>query len=103
MVVPSAYAGLSLRRALAGRAGTPGLVNVRFLPLNRVAELLGAPALAQPDRRPLTPALRAAAVRAALADEPGVFGPVATHGATERAIAATLRDLAPRPTRRSPG
>jgi ATP-dependent helicase/nuclease subunit B len=95
VAVPSAYAGLSLRRALAGRAGTPGLVNVRFLPLNRVAELLGAPALAQPDRRPLTPAVRAAAVRAALADEPGVFGPVATHGATERAVAATLRDLAP--------
>lgn len=95
VAVPSAYAGLSLRRALAGRAGTPGLVNVRFLALNRVAELLGAPALAQPDRRPLTPAIRAAAVRAALADEPGVFGPVASHGATERAVAATLRDLAP--------
>lgn len=95
VAVPSAYAGLSLRRGLAGRADTPGLVNVRFLSLNRVAELLGAPSLAQPDRRPLTPALRAAAVRAALAEEPGVFGPVATHGATERAVDATLRDLAP--------
>jgi ATP-dependent helicase/nuclease subunit B len=95
VAVPSAYAGLSLRRALAGRADTPGLVNVRFLSLNRVAELLGAPSLAQPDRRPLTPALRAAAVRTALADEPGVFSPVAAHGATERALDATLRDLAP--------
>ena len=39
VAVPSIYAGLSLRRELGRRPG--GLVNVRFLSLNRVAELQG--------------------------------------------------------------
>jgi len=93
VATPSPFAGLSLRRSLATRPGRPGLVNVRFLPLARIAELLGAPALAVAGRRPLTPPLRSEAVRAVLADEPGPFGTAAAHPATERALAATFAEL----------
>lgn len=86
----STYAGLSLRRRLA-RASP--LLNVRFLPMARVAELLGAPRLAQAGRRPLVPAVEHAAVRVALADPPPALAAVAAHPATERSMVETLRDL----------
>lgn len=100
VAVPSNYAGLSLRRSVgAGElslfqlSGRDGLVNVRFYVLARVAELLGAAALASQGRRPLTGPVRAEAVRAALAADPGVFRDVAEHAATERSLDATFRDL----------
>ena len=90
VAVPSTYAGLALRRALA----TPdGLVNVRFLALARLAELLGAPALAAQRRRPLTRPLRAEAVRAVLADAGPPLASVASHPATERALDASFLEL----------
>ena len=91
VVVPSNYAGLSLRRRLAALA--PGLVNVGFLVLARLAELLGAPALARAGRRPLSPAVLAHAVRSVLAADPGVFKEVAAHPATERALVRAYHDL----------
>jgi RecB family exonuclease len=93
VAVPSTYAGLSLRREAGRRPG--GLVNLRFLSLNRVAELLGAPVLATPGRVPLTATRRAGAIRAALhhADRP--FRDLAGHPATTRAFAATLAELDP--------
>jgi RecB family exonuclease len=95
VAVPSSYSGLALRRrdARFGVAGAPGLVNVRFLALNRVAELLGAPFLAEPDRVPLTREARLDATRVALAEAPGVFAPVAGHPSTVRALAAAFEDL----------
>ncbi|HZQ29114.1 MAG TPA: PD-(D/E)XK nuclease family protein [Acidimicrobiales bacterium] len=93
VVVPSNYAGLSLRRLLAREA--PGVANVRFLSLPRLAELLAAPRLAASGRRPVTPALAAHAVRRALAADPGVFKAVAHHPATERALTRAYRDLRP--------
>src|SRR3954471_17049115 len=91
VAVPSAYAGLSLRRLLGSRPG--GLGHVQFLPMARVAELLGAPALAATGRRPLTEPVRLQAIRAVLAEEPGTFAEVATHPATERTLARALREL----------
>ncbi|MFO7590987.1 MAG: PD-(D/E)XK nuclease family protein [Acidimicrobiia bacterium] len=91
VAVPSTYTGLSLRRGLGRRP--PGIVNVRFLSLGRVAELLGAPFLAEPGRRPLTPALATGAVRAVLADDDHGFGALADHPATVRSLLATFRDL----------
>lgn len=95
VAVPSNYAGLSLRRhgARFGTDGARGLVNVRFLALNRVAELLGAPFLAEPDRVPLTPEARLEAARVALAEAPGVFAPVAGHPSTVRALVGAFHDL----------
>ncbi|HEX6312390.1 MAG TPA: PD-(D/E)XK nuclease family protein [Acidimicrobiia bacterium] len=91
VVTPSLTAGLALRRGLARRPGRGGVVNVRFLPLARVAELLGGPALA--DARPLSAPVRAEAVRAALAGRPGAFARAATHPATVRSLDTTFRDL----------
>src|SRR3972149_6797504 len=100
VAVPSNYAGLSLRfqlgagdLSLAAVSGREGLVNVRFLVLARVAELLGAPLLAARGLRPLTGPVRAEAVRAVLAAAPGVFRETAGHAATERSLESTFRDL----------
>jgi ATP-dependent helicase/nuclease subunit B len=90
VAVPSTYAGLALRRALARPSG---LVNVRFLALARVSELLGAPTLAEGRRRPLTRPLRAEAVRAVLADAGPPLARVAGHPATERALDASFLEL----------
>ena len=84
VIVPSNYAAVSTRRALAGRPG--GAANVTFLTLFRLAERLGAASLAAAGRRPVSTPVLAQAVRSVLAAEPGVFAPVADHPATELAL-----------------
>jgi len=96
VVVPSNFAGLQLRRSLAAEGD--GLVNVRFLVLPRLAELLGAPLLTAEGRRPLTPWLQYAAIRSALASHDGALAAVADHPSTPKALATTFRDL-----RQAPG
>jgi RecB family exonuclease len=99
VVVPSNHVGVAARRLLASGTLGPtcshgrGLVAVSFLTTYRLAELLGAPALAATGRRPVSTPVIAAALRAALADEPGLFAPVAQHPATETALVATYREL----------
>jgi RecB family exonuclease len=100
VAVPSNYAGLSLRGTLGfgqlsldSVSGREGLVNVRFLVLARIAELLGAPLLAAKGKRPLTAAVRAEAVRAVLSRDPGPFAEVLDHTSTERSLDSTFRDL----------
>ncbi len=90
VIVPSNYAGLSIRRSLAARRP---LVNVRFQVLARLAELLGAPALVAAGQRPLTPWIAVMAVRSALAQDPGVFSRVASHPSTARELHRTFREL----------
>ena len=80
VVVPSTYAGLDLRHEL----GRHGSTNVHFLILGRLAELLGAPALAAQGRRPLTPLVEAAAVRAVASEAGGSLEPVRQHPALNR-------------------
>lgn len=99
VVVPSNHVGVAARRLLAGGAlgqvcaGGPGLAGVSFLTTYRLAELLGAPRLAATGRRPVATPVVAAGLRRALADDPGVFGPVAGHPATETALVAAFTEL----------
>jgi len=90
VIVPSNYAGLSARRALAGQGP---LVNVRFQVAGRLAELLAAPLLTANGKRPLTPWVRLAAVRAALSEGAGVFEPVRHHPATPRELQRLFQEL----------
>ena len=69
---PNPYAGISLRRILAGESG---LLNVRFMVTARLAEYLGAPAMADRGKRPLSPLVEAATVRAAAGEIAGQGSP----------------------------
>ena len=98
VLVPSAAAGLSLRRllgsgAISAGSGRRGLLNVRFLPVARVTELIGSPSLAAEGRRLLTGAARAEAIRVSLEEAPGAFASVADHPSTERVLEQTFADL----------
>jgi ATP-dependent helicase/nuclease subunit B len=92
VIVPSNFAGLTARRLLgAGIVGSGGVANVNFVTPLRLAELLGADLLL--DRRPLTNPVLGAAVRLALAEDPGPFAPVADHHATVAALGALYAEL----------
>ena len=89
VVVPSTYAGLDLRHELGRRGST----NVHFLALSRLSELLGAPSLAAQGRRPLTPLVEAAAVRAVASEARGPLEPVRQHPALNSTLQTTFREL----------
>lgn len=92
VIVPSNFAGLTARRLLgAGVVGPGGLANVSFLTPFRLAELLAADQLLA--TRPLTNPVLGAAVRKALADDPGPFARVAEHEATEAALSSLYAEL----------
>ena len=90
---PNPYAGISLRRILAGESG---LLNVRFMVTARLAEYLGAPAMADRGKRPLSPPVEAATVRAAAGEiaGQGVMGDVSHHPSLHRSLNSTFHDLA---------
>jgi RecB family exonuclease len=100
VVVPSNHVGVTARRMLAsGAVGSVngrgrGMIGTTFLTPYRLAELLGAPALAAAGKRPVSTPVIGAALRQALRHEPGVFGPVAEHPATEEALVAAFGELA---------
>ena len=71
----------------------PGLVNVAFITIARVAELLGSPTLAATGRRPLPPAVRTEAVRAALQADPGLFAHASRHPSTVLSLDRTYDEL----------
>ena len=104
VLVPSNIAGLSLRRMLGSRTltdsktvGPLGIANVSFSTPFQLASLLAAPRLAASGQRPLTTAVLAAAVRHVLATEPGRFGSVAEHVATESALIRAYAEITEMP------
>ena len=92
VVVPSAPASVSVRRALGRRAAT-GLANVRTLALPQLAELLATPLASAGDRRPLTPTWGAALVRAGLVEARPPLSQVPATAAVEEALTLTFARL----------
>ena len=92
VVTPSPSVAVATRRALARRAG--GSAGVGFHALGAVAEQLAAPLLAEAglgagvDRE-----LVVTAVRVALGEQPGRFGPIAEHRVTWERLAATVVEV----------
>ncbi len=102
VIVPSNFIGLSARRLLgsglvtsnastSGSTSRPGLANVSFLTPFRLAEQLSSDLLL--DQLPLTNPALGAAVRQALAADPGPYFQVREHEATEMALAALFAEL----------
>ena len=89
VIVPSTYAALHLRRDIGRR----GLVNVQFMVLPRLAELLGAPGLAARGQRPLKPLIESAAVRRAAGRASGRLEPFQNHPSFHSGLRTTFRDL----------
>ena len=89
VVVPSTYSALHLRRDIGRR----GLVNVQFMVLPRLAELLGAPGLAAKGLRPLKPLVESAAVRQAAGQASGRLESFRDHPSFHSSLRTTFRDL----------
>lgn len=93
VIVPDPLTGVTVRRSLAAAGG---IAAIRTLTLPQLAEeLAGAQTAtaAQGLRLPLTPAVLAAWMRGQLLREPGIFGEVAAHPATARALARAAQQL----------
>ncbi|MDT5037903.1 MAG: ATP-dependent helicase/nuclease subunit, partial [Micromonosporaceae bacterium] len=94
VLVPTQLCGVITRRTLAhGVGGRPGVAGLAVLTVDRLAERLAAPTLAGGGRRPATDPVLAAAWRAALSENPGVFADVAAHSATVVALIRAHRQL----------
>ena len=89
VITPTRYAGLALRQEL----GRTGFANVRFMPLPVLSELLGAAALEQQGRKPLTTVLENLAVRRVLAHTDGPLKNVWEHSSTQSSVRAAFRQL----------
>lgn len=89
VVTPTRYAGLTLRQEL----GRSGFANIRFMPVAVLSELLGAAALEQQGRKPLTGVLENLAVRQALAQTDGPLRDVSEHPSTQSSVRAAFRQL----------
>ncbi|HYN32459.1 MAG TPA: hypothetical protein VES40_07530, partial [Ilumatobacteraceae bacterium] len=90
VAVPTNTCGVMTRRAL-GRSG--GIAGVDMVTLNRLAELIAGPELATAGRSPMSTPVIDLAIGAVMADDPGPFGPVATHPSTVVAFREVHNEL----------
>lgn len=94
VIVPTNIAGIGARRAVGARQAS--LISVDFLKILDVAERLARRQFVEGGERPMSGPVLAAAVRQVLDAEPGIFGAVSRHPATEQALVRSyseLRDL----------
>ena len=89
VVGPTRYANLSLRQEF----GRGGFVNVRFIVMPVLSELLGAAALAGEGRRPLTAVLESMSLRQVMAQTTGPLAPVREHPTTLASVRTSFRAL----------
>ena len=89
VVSPSRYASLALRQELGDR----GFINVRFIQMPVLAELLGGASLAARGKKPLTPILQSISLRQALSESTGLLHPVRLHARTQSSVRAAFREL----------
>jgi len=83
VAVPTNTCGVMTRRALGRHRGIAG---VDMVTLNRLAELIAGPTLAAAGRSPMSTPVIDLTIAAILDDDPGPFGPVATHPSTVVAL-----------------
>ena len=99
VIVPSNYVAVTLRRELAtGNYGATswvgsGLVGTDFLTSYRLAEAVAGHTFLAQGRQPVRGVVIGAAIRQILSDTPGIFEPIAHHGATERELVRVYREL----------
>ena len=89
VVGPSSYVNLSLRQEL----GRSSFVNVRFVVMPVLSELLGAAALARARRKPLPAVLEGVMVRDALARAGDILKEVSEHPATQTSVRRSFYEL----------
>ena len=89
VVSPSRYASLALRQEL----GDTGFINVRFIQMPVLAELLGGAALAAKGKKPLTSILQSISLRQMLSETTGLLRPVRLHARTQSSVRAAFRRL----------
>ena len=91
VVCGESLASVGIRRALGRRPD--GIGGVRVLPIAQLVDELSGRRLAQTGQRQATALENQAAIRAELAETPGLFGRVADHPTTEERLVALSQEL----------
>jgi len=90
VIVSTNISGVMARRAL-GRSG--GVLGVDVITLGRVAELVAGPSLAEEGRQPVSSPVLDVAIAKVLANDAGLFAPVADHPTTVTALREAHTEL----------